>query len=922
MTLRRVLFASLALALAGCNEDPQVIIVAPATGGISISLVGGAAAVTDGSLTGTGGQGGAVTTFVVGDLRVGDSTVAPVAPTAPTPPAFSTSTGTDILALPSAVTTGHLFVQGSLSTSGPATLTTTNGDIVISGTLRASAPADTITLSATAGTVYISGSIITSNTGGAPNGLNGAALVIHAQRIVITGTIDTRGESVTTGDGGTGGDVTVDMIGAAAGSHIYFISGTINVSGGSGKVLGGPGGNVSLTANNTVHAYGIITSNGGAAGAAGDNDVLANTGGKVTLVGGGQVDLLSTVTLAGGAGTTTGQGASGGMGGILNVDSPGGVRIYSSISMPGGAATASAPGLGIVAGAGGVITVGGTTKPATLEIGRGNVETSGGTGTAVGGLGGTQNYTSDQGALGAGCAFTAKGGSGVGPAAAAGATGGGMLFRTDTLGAGNHALVILSIARMDTSGGSGVAAGIGQTAGNVTFSARGDITVQPTNVTARGGSSDSGNAGGGGAVLIQTAAGGTPVGDFLISGAFDLQGGSSNNVGSLGGTGGAGGSFTATNTGAPGEIVSSAVVATSGGAGAQAGDGGTAGAIAFAAGAGTIASTGNLSALGGAGNVGTGKGGAGNAITFNTTNGSIVVSGILNVSGGAGSGAASGGAGSVGLVAATNGSILLSGTVTASGGGNLTSTAAAGGAITLTAGATSGIIDSTAGITAVGGSSIATTGTLVAGGGGGSLSASALSASGTLTLESTSTVLLDGGNSTGTALAGGGGTVGLRTKDLFISISGSVQARGGTAIDAGGAGGLGGQMVCWSNSDGDALGGDITLQSGSLIDVSGGAGTVGGSARNDATTSSVTPGGALVAVQFDADATLTTTTNSATGGRVQNLGTITAAGQGVTSLGGDVLFDGRDATGGAVTTPAAGAMTISGGISPGDFIGQ
>ena len=104
-----------------------------------------------------------------------------------------------------------------------------------------------------------------------------------------------------------------------------------------------------------------------------------------------------------------------------------------------------------------------------------------------------------------------------------------------------------------------------------------------------------------------------------------------------------------------------------------------------------------------------------------------------------------------------------------------------------------------------------------------------------------------------------------------------------------------------------------------------GSGPAGGSALNDAA-GTVSPGGVLVAVQFDADGLLTLASpNSATAGVVINSGTIRAQGAATGGNGGDVYFDGQDPAGGTPPLdepdPGTQSLTASGGTA-GDFDGD
>jgi hypothetical protein len=192
-----------------------------------------------------------------------------------------------------------------------------------------------------------------------------------------------------------------------------------------------------------------------------------------------------------------------------------------------------------------------------------------------------------------------------------------------------------------------------------------------------------------------------------------------------------------------------------------------------------------------------------------------------------------------------------------------------------------------------------------------------------VTLDIGSSILLDGGSSTGTNVAGGGGTVTLSTLNQAISISGSILARGGSAQGTG-TGGQGGQVTANSDSNADGIGGAITLQTSALIDVSGGAGTTGGSARNNG---GITPTSATAAVVFDADMGLAATSANpepptATIGIVQNLGTITAAGAGTNGHGGDIIFDGFNSSSTGIPISGTVTQTGSGTGATGTFLGQ
>lgn len=203
-------------------------------------------------------------------------------------------------------------------------------------------------------------------------------------------------------------------------------------------------------------------------------------------------------------------------------------------------------------------------------------------------------------------------------------------------------------------------------------------------------------------------------------------------------------------------------------------------------------------------------------------------------------------------------------------------------------------------------------------GGGGKAGDLLLSANGRISVSGTWTC--DGGPAHGSGAGGAGAMLQIWTLSHDVTLAGAISARGGSG--AAGAGGQGGRVEVHSDTDGDGNGGAITLAAGASIDVSGGNGATGGSARNDGAASSAAAGSA--AVVFDADGTLGSSSNSLTGGIVQNLGSIVARGGVPGGAGGDVYFDGRDATGGAATSPAAGTQDRggNGAGAAGDFVGD
>jgi len=141
-----------------------------------------------------------------------------------------------------------------------------------------------------------------------------------------------------------------------------------------------------------------------------------------------------------------------------------------------------------------------------------------------------------------------------------------------------------------------------------------------------------------------------------------------------------------------------------------------------------------------------------------------------------------------------------------------------------------------------------------------------------------------------------GAVFGASSDDGNITSSLQIDLRGGSHT-GGGPGAAGGQVAFESDEDWDGVGGDITFTG--TIDVSGGTGAPGGDSPN-----STTPG---TAVLFDADGN---DSNAATNGTVLNQGTIIARGGATNGNGGDILFDGLDASG--TPGPDPGTIDVSG----------
>src|SRR6185295_222864 len=204
---------------------------------LTITAVGGSD-YGGGPGSGNGGNGGAITGVAVGAMKVSASTSPPAAPTLPTPP----TTGTELTnAMITAGTpiAGNILVSSTLQISAgvsPAVIASSTGDVVISGTLIGERGAGSttigVTVNAPAGTIYVLGELRTRGTAGAPDNPNGGAVILNAQRIIVTGTIDTSGEALPAGTGGNGGNLSMDTTGG--GGTSLFLIGYLTTSGGPG----------------------------------------------------------------------------------------------------------------------------------------------------------------------------------------------------------------------------------------------------------------------------------------------------------------------------------------------------------------------------------------------------------------------------------------------------------------------------------------------------------------------------------------------------------------------------------------------------------------------------------------------------------------------------------------------------------------
>ena len=540
--------------------------------------------------------------------------------------------------------------------------------------------------------------------------------------------------------------------------------------------------------------------------------------------------------------------------------------------------------------------------------------------------------------------ITTQGGNGTGQGGSGGAV---------SLNSASGTAPVNLFGSITTSGGSASGSfpnALGGTAGDISIGAGGPVVLKSALLGSGGDAATSadGAVGGNGANVTLTGGGGGSSVPLEMFGTLDLHGGAASAATSASPVHGGHGGTVAVGPGVLSLLTGVSSYDSSGGAGDTGGNAGAQVIISTGGGAADLTVVSTLQALGGAGQ--SGPGGAGNDISIVSTSvGLLTVSGSIALSGGAslvadggaggnyslvsivvgpgagdilssagvaasgGNGGSSGLGGAAGTITVQSqiGMLTLSGRLEADGGGSPVglSGPASGGTVTIatTGPVGPGAIQSTATIIAVGGSSQAST--TANGGPGGTISISAADPGSTLTLAAGSFLQVDGGSSSGAGDGGAGGTIFLGTTTQSISISGSVLARGGTALGSNGTGGSGGQITA-ELSVGNPLS-SITVQANGGLDASGGAGFFEGRAQSDGRIRSVS---APVAVVLKAEPAAGT----AGSGSVVNLGTITAAG----AAGGDVLFLGFGAAG--LGLPLPGEMNLSGssGNPAGDFVGR
>ncbi|MBI2932295.1 MAG: hypothetical protein HYY16_11640, partial [Planctomycetes bacterium] len=573
--------------------------------------------------------------------------------------------------------------------------------------------------------------------------------------LVISGEVSAPGPSeiltihATQGDIVVAGTLTAHDAGAVtqdlqllAPNGTIFVLGAIRTASTDGSATGDRAGSITLEARRVVVA-GLLDA-GGEANANGPGGAA----GAVTITAQGDSVFLPAGLIAAGGGDGT---TAGGEGAVVAIDSAGPVHLHTAVVAAGGQANGESNVRGARAGQ---VRLAATesidvTAPIRARGGRAAASRSG----AVGGPGGIVSFSGSADLRFFGAIDVRGGSAGAGSAEGEvrGGDGGEVDIGFDT----RLRSIALFDATLSSCGGS--AAKIGGTGGTfVADSSSGFVTLGVL-LDARGGDgAGQGPANGGAGGVIQLTSNATapqPPLRALPVGIADASGG----AGIGGGRGGAGGTIQV-------EMRSSGIFSPQGqlraNGGLPDGDGGLV-IVGHSGREGRMDSSAEMSATGSV------DGGNGGAIR--------VVSNAAD--------------------------IALAGRLTVRGGDSLTHPGS-GGTIDVACDTRSGSIVSTAALDAGGGSSSAPMNESVPGGNGGRVRFEAFSASGSITLASGAAIVCDGGASTGKATAGQGGRIRMDIPENFISVAGTLFARGGAARGAGGHGGRGGSVKLVGDSDG------------------------------------------------------------------------------------------------------------------------
>lgn len=508
----------------GVEDQPDASVPPPIWGeliGPVVHVGGGEALGPDGlAIDGRGTNGGIVRIRSGGGLAVDLGLAVPPEPVLPSPPdAGTVLTAADLVG--DVTRPGTLRVRGTLTPGGgdaARIITSTDGDIVIEGTLRGAAVGgarQSLVLRAPNGTVFVTGSV---ETAGGGEGRVASDIEIRARDVIITGQLRAAGEAGLN-VGGSGGAVEV----VAAGGQLVLHDGAIVTSGGDSALFGGSGGAITLRGHD-VWLDGRIDSFGG--DVRGAVIASAGNGGGITIAAGASLDLAATLRLRGGAATATGAGAIGGAAGALALDAGDTLRIRGTIDARGGLARAGADGPPVLAGAAGAFRVGDDDAPAALEL-HAPIDATGGRGFRSAGDGGRVDVIAG-GELILGAAIRVDGGASSEAPGAAGemhATTPGDLHLTGELsGAGGSAI---SGGAADGGDGAVVVLDLTSRSGDLEIAATGALLLDG------GASSGSGRAGDGGDMTMRTRDG-----DATIAGRLFARGGAASDAGGTGGDGG------------------------------------------------------------------------------------------------------------------------------------------------------------------------------------------------------------------------------------------------------------------------------------------------------------------------------------------------------------------------------------------------
>lgn len=489
----RTAAALVAAGLVGCADDSE--------GGPSPSVWddgdwrGPGVAADGGSAEGTAGTGGAG-----GEIRVAalngmgqDAAAGP----APAPPSGGQALSDADLSA-DVVRSGTLRIDGLVTASGPGPLrmiTAAEGDIVVTGTLRAADPGGPVlglVLQAPRGTVYVSGTVQAANSDGTADGDAGGTMMLRGARIVVTGALLADGED--------------------------------------GAVSGGDGGKILLAASGPVHLAGHVSARGGSVRGGSEDSVRGGNGGVLEVVGAGEIAFSATAALRGGFAHTAGAGAMGGDGGQVRIDGFAVVRFSGAADLRGGGARAvtGAP----AGGRGGRWSAGLQNTLDALEGVEGTLSASGGSGGAAGGAGGEIRLAAFQGNVTLAGALVADGG---GSATAPGP--GGTIAALCDVGGGILEVAGALRARGGSSSDSGRTSpgGAGGRVELEAASSSGALTLRAgASIVVDGGDSAGAAAAGEGGACEMVLADGA----VRVAGEVRARGGAARGAGGIGGRGG------------------------------------------------------------------------------------------------------------------------------------------------------------------------------------------------------------------------------------------------------------------------------------------------------------------------------------------------------------------------------------------------